>query len=311
MHTAERYRRFARNEARGRSACFEEWADGVAGDERLLELLDGLPAPKRQPNLIFAAARFVGVEPGPYEGFRAAVLGRWPEVRAVVLAKRTQTNEPGRCAVLLPVLAALPQPLALIEVGASAGLCLFPDRYSYQYGHLPRLDPATGPGPLLRCAVTGPVPVPAALPEVVHRVGVDLNPLDVSDPEDVRWLDTLVWPGQPHRREQLAAAVEVARADPPRIVRGDLNGIVAELVEGVPAGATPVVFHSAVLAYLDDGARAAFAATMRRSAAHWVSNEGVGAVPGAGGPEGEFVLTLDERPLAHADPHGRSLHWLP
>ncbi len=40
------------------------------------------------------------------------------------MSKRTQTNEPGRCAVLLPLLAALPQPLALLEVGASAGLCL-------------------------------------------------------------------------------------------------------------------------------------------------------------------------------------------
>ena len=40
----------------------------------------------------------------------------------MILARRTQTNEPARCAVLLPALAQLPQPLALIEAGASAGL---------------------------------------------------------------------------------------------------------------------------------------------------------------------------------------------
>ncbi|MFE4537493.1 DUF2332 family protein [Streptomyces scopuliridis] len=56
-------------------------------------------------------------------------------LRAMMLSRRTQTNEPGRCATLLPALAALDGPLALIEVGASAGLCLHVDRYSYDYGH--------------------------------------------------------------------------------------------------------------------------------------------------------------------------------
>jgi hypothetical protein len=48
-----------------------------------------------------------------------------------MLAQSTQTNEPGRCAALLPMLARLPEPLALLEVGASAGLCLLPDFYTY------------------------------------------------------------------------------------------------------------------------------------------------------------------------------------
>ena len=61
---------------------------------------------------------------------------RRDEVEALMLARRTQTNEAARCALLLPLLAALPQPLALLEVGASAGLCLLPDRYGYDYaGH--------------------------------------------------------------------------------------------------------------------------------------------------------------------------------
>ena len=55
-------------------------------------------------------------------------------LRAVMLERSTQTNEPGRCAALLPVLAGLPEPLALLEVGASAGLCLLPDFYGYDYG---------------------------------------------------------------------------------------------------------------------------------------------------------------------------------
>ena len=66
--------------------------------------------------------------------FRDFTLAHWPAIEAEVRTRATQTNEAGRCAVLLPVLAALPQPLALLEVGASAGLCLYPDRYAYRYG---------------------------------------------------------------------------------------------------------------------------------------------------------------------------------
>src|SRR3954451_19121895 len=117
------YTRFAEEEARGKSPLYESFARGIAGDESLLRHLAGLPPAKRQPNLLLAAVRHIaGVLPD-WPAFRTAALARWREIEAVMLSRSTQTNEPGRCATLLPVLANLPQPLALIEVGASAGLC--------------------------------------------------------------------------------------------------------------------------------------------------------------------------------------------
>ena len=109
-----------------------------------------------------------------------------------MLERRTQTNEAARCALMLPLLAALPQPLALLEVGASAGLCLLPDRYGYDYD-----------GPPARRGISRPCAAlpkrPAAprgqLPEIAWRAGLDLDPIDVFDPEQVRWLELLIWPG--------------------------------------------------------------------------------------------------------------------
>src|SRR5690606_8447977 len=95
-------------------------------------LIDTLPPGKRQPNLVLAAARWHGAS-GGYDDLRRVLLTRWHDVAATVRARATQTNEAGRCATLLPFLARLPQPLALLEVGASAGLCLLPDRYSYRF----------------------------------------------------------------------------------------------------------------------------------------------------------------------------------
>lgn len=316
MSTAESYRRFAVAEAHGWSPTYEQWALGVADDTDLLARLDELPTPKRQPNLLFAAARYTGVPAGPFPAFRDAVLDRWPRIREVMLAKRVQTNEPGRCAITLPLLAALPQPLALLEVGTSAGLCLYPDRYSYRYGDHPRLDPQDGPSEVvLDCATTGPIPIPATLPQVVWRAGIDLNPLDVSVPNDVRWLETLIWPEHDHRRTRLAAAVEVARAEPPHLVAGDLNEKLTTLAAEAPEHATLVIFHSAVLWYLDDDARATFVHTVRDLRARWIASEATGLFPVAA-PQPPvpdqlmYLVMLDGEPVAHATPHGQSVHWL-
>lgn len=319
MSTAQKYRDFAWSEARGESPCYAEWAAGVAADRELTGRLDELPRPKRQPNLLFAAARYLGIPPGSFENFRAAVLASWPQIRATMLSRRTQTNEAGRCAVLLPLLAALPQPLALLEVGASAGLCLYPDKFSYQYGNLPRIDPPSGPGAaVIRCATAGPVPVPAALPDVVWRAGIDLNPLDVADAEQMRWLEALVWPEQDDRRQRLAAAIGVARSDPPYLVAGDLNDAVADVAGQAPADSTLVVFHTSVLAYLDAAGRSAFTATVADLPGCWISNEvpsvipfGAGALPPSPDPARLLtVLAQDGRPVAYAAPHGQYLHWL-
>jgi hypothetical protein len=195
-------------------------------------------------------------------------------------------------------------------------LCLYPDRFSYQYGDRPRLDPVSGPGPLLRCAIDGPVPVPKRLPDVVWRAGIDVNPLDVTDSEDVRWLHALIWPEQMHRRDQLAAALDIARADPPTLVAGDLNEKLDEMIDRAPAEATVVVFHSAVLAYLDPDARNAFARKVQARDVRWISNESPGVVAAAGRPTSPdparalFVVALDAQPVAYADAHGQALYWL-
>lgn len=219
---------------------------------------------KKQPNLVFAAARYNGIDPGPFETFRSALISNWERIRGTVLARRTQTNEVGRLATLLPVFAALPQPLALLEVGASAGLRLYPDKYSYDYGNGHLLAPAAGPGAaVLHCAITGPVPLPTSLPQVAWRAGIDLNPLNVANDDDVRWLNTLIWPGQDARRRQFAAAISVTRSDPPLLVTGDLNETVGHLADQAPPDATLVIFHSAVLVYLTVEARKQFVSTVK------------------------------------------------
>ena len=317
--TVGQYRDFGRDATD--SPCFVEWCAGVVADADVLAWLSELPAIKQQPNLVFAAARWHGVPaPGPYAGLREALLGDDGSIRDTILTRSTQTNEVGRLATLAPAFALFGQePLALLEVGPSAGLCLFPDRYSYAWrtdgGDTLRL----GSGPLLECRAKGDFVGPDHLPEVSWRGGVDLNPLDVTDEDAMAWLATLVWPEQDERRERLRAAIDVARTDPPRLTRGNLLDALPGLVVEAARHGTVVVFHSAVIAYLDDADRRRFQELMAGLVAdgrcHWVSNESTRVLPdvAATGPDvGEvrtFVLGVDGRAVAWTHGHGRSMRW--
>lgn len=307
--TADAYRAFARREARGVSPIYERLALAVAADTAVLDLLDGLPKLKRQPNLLFGVVRLLGGPVDDPAAFSDYVAANWPTIAAEINARATQTNEVGRCALLLPVLAALPQPLALLEVGTSAGLCLFPDRYAYRYG-----DHVVGTGqPVLDCALTGCAP-PARLPTVVWRAGMDVNPLDVRDSADLAWLDALIWPEHADRRARLRAAAAVVAADPPLLVRGDLVDDLPALAAQTPADATLVVFHSSVLYQVSAARRAEFVELVRGLPGHWVANEAARVLrfEGIGEPPDELhhnVLALDGTPIAWTRPHGQGIAW--
>lgn len=332
------YRTFARVEAADTSPIYAEWAQGVADDDAIIDLLLRLPQPKRQANLLFAAARHLGSGTGTFAQLRAWLLEHWNEAQALMLERSTQTNEAGRCAVLLPELARLDGPLSLIEVGASAGLCLYPDRYSYRYrtaeaGHSRAdtiasdpesvdrrgLDPPEGPSTVvIECALRN-APVPEHIPEVVWRAGIDLNPIDITESGQLSWLRSLIWPEHDARRRRLTAAAEIIAADPPRLVIGDLSERVESLIAEAPGDSRIVVFHSAVLAYVDAPMREEFAAVMH---AHpevtWLSNEGAGVLPGTLAQlesrevdtDGRFVLSVDGVAKALTGPHGQSYERL-
>jgi hypothetical protein len=231
------------------------------------------------------------------------------------MRRRTQTNEVGRCGTLLPVLAGLEGPLALVEVGASAGLCLLLDRYRYRYGDRSVGD-ASAPV-VLDCEVLGPGPVPKRVPEVALRRGIDVAPIDVTDDEDVRWLEACVWPDQTERIARLLAAVEVARQEPPVVEQGDALERTADVVSQAPGDATIVVFHSALMPYLTDGSRREFEELVSDLPVTWISNEGPGGVSSLTGPwieaageRGAFVVAEGATILALSDPHGAWLEWV-
>src|SRR5215831_14597238 len=173
-----------------------------------------------------AAARFY-----PSMGGHVDVDALWPHflaaVPGAVLPVCIQTNEIGRSCALLPGFLEIARrtdlPLRLLEIGASAGLNLRWDHFSF-------LD------------------VPASI-HVIERRGCDLNPIDPTLDESRPALLCFIWPDQTGRLQQLAEVVEIARRVPAPIDRSDaVPWLQTHLADPRPGVAT-VVFHSVVMLY--------------------------------------------------------------
>lgn len=275
---ADVFRSFARRECRGSSPLYERLALGVAEDPALLEMVLELSTASRPgqpvPNLLLGAVHALllrGVRHplaayfpdlvappaqalgDPMPAFAAFCAQHRAALGTLLATQLVQTNEVRRCACLLPAFAlaarlARGRPLALIEIGASAGLNLLWDHYAFDYGMAGQIGHADATV-RLTCAVRGPrLPlVPRTMPLVGWRLGIDLHPVDVQDPDAVAWLRALIWPEHRERSATLDAAIAIARQTPPRLLAGDALELLTDALEAAPAEALVCVYHSFTL----------------------------------------------------------------
>ena len=337
---ANLFRLLADIDYRGASALYERLARDTADDTELLELLLPAAPGDRLPHLLFAAVQYLLLGDGsdpiavfgsePYAAFRSWCLDRRSELERLVRTHVVQTNEVGRCSALLPCLATVAErarrPLALVEVGTSAGLNLLFDRYRYVFG--PGLETGRGDSEVvLRPRLHGDRVPPLSVPDVPWRRGLDRQPVDVADDDATRWLRACIWPEQQWRIELFDRAVALARRDPPTLVAGDVFDSLPAMVRSAPSEAALCVVHTAFLGYVPDHPRFAelLSELARERPLWWVSGEGAGLVPQLPAPrierpaEGIWFLygivplgVPDEPPraLARAGAHGAWLDWL-
>jgi hypothetical protein len=252
----------------------------------------------------------------------------WPKLRGVLEANRdwvarfvaehpVQTNEVQRCWGLLPgfLTVADGRAVDLVELGPSAGLNLFWDRYRYRYGEASWGD-ADSPLVLSGAAKGGPPRDLFATDVAVRsRTGIDRRPVDVTTDHGARLLEAFVWADQPERLERVRKAVEVVRADSPRLMQGDYVEILPGLLDARDLDALTVVFHSVSTVYLREDDRAhldeIFEAEGERGSLARVSYEFVRDEIGYE----SFALDVqtwpgEVRPLARLDGHANGMEWL-
>ncbi len=254
---AELWRWFADGIMSGYCPLYNEIARSVASDRELLALQHSARPHAHLPPMLLAGAHYLlldGFEPAladVYAGrssapaaplFRDLCLEHSTALVEVLNTRTVQTNEVGRSALLGPALtwAAGGEPVQLVDVGCRAGLNLLCDRYRLDYGGHGVSGPDDSPVRIDCQVVTGSPPIAPSLPVIVGRVGIDLDPPDLTDPDDTRWLLACVWPGT-GRFQRTARAIELGRADPPPVMRGDAVERLPEVLAGLGEGRVVVV----------------------------------------------------------------------
>jgi hypothetical protein len=340
------WRDFADRECRPYSALYGAIGHAVADDPELLGVVAAAPVSGQQPNVLLAAVHDLvlrGLAPeladvyaGRGEPHRAPGLysevcrSHQDEVRRLLASRHTQTNEPGRAALLALGLAvaaeSIGEPIGLFDAGCSAGLNLLLDRYRFDFGAAGALGRADSPV-TITCAPRGPLPVPKRLPAIAVRLGLDRSPVDLADADAARWLLACVWPDT-GRLARTAAAVDLVRSDPPSLRAGDMVADLDSALDAFDPGVPVVVTTTSACGYLDAGQRQAFLATLarrsRRQRLAWVSAEEPGVVPGlpvppVSGGDGSAatvlgLVTFDRgtpvpRALARCQVHGAWVEW--
>lgn len=337
-----------------RAPLYSALSAGIARDPDLYRLLLHAPAPQRLPVLLFAAAHELLLQDPSHKlsewypnltdqfrspddkdlvaTFKGFVSGRSAAIANSLAVRSTQTNEVGRCSILLPALGLLHEevgPLGHIDVGASGGLNLLLDRYEYHYdsGDGGASLQVGGPSSVvLRTATTGALPVPSVMPEIFSRCGVDRHPIDITDDSEARWLEACIWPDQPDRFHRLREAIAIAKEAPPEVLAGDAVTALQPTIEQVGRSAHPVVTNCWVLNYLTSQERVDYLAELDRIGSSrdlsWVYVEAPALIEGL--PTGPVpkdphrtVLSVarwrdGERTVEHlatCHPHGFWIQW--
>ncbi len=323
------------------SPLYEHLALGVAADSDVLRLMIKADRATQVSNLLLGAVHFLllsgtihplvdfypdlTANPRPpqeaYPYFRAFCLEYADEIRRLVNTRRVQTNEVRRCACLLPAFGLISRraqgrPLALVEIGASAGLNLLWDRYGYDYGHAGRTGDEASPVQL-RCEIRSEAhpPIPQPMPKVAYRTGIDLMPIDVRDDNATLWLRALIWPEQMDRARLLDSAIQLTRRDPPTLIAGDMVERLPEVFVNVPPDAVLCVYHSYTLNQCSKEIREAVLELLTAYAAqHDLFRVSLEWYAGQEMPELELIAywggSVQRELLARCESHGRWMEWL-
>jgi hypothetical protein len=333
----------------GTSPVYARIATIIGRHNEILDLFEQTPPERRRPVSLFAAVHYLILsgEQHPLADIYEAPEARGALDRAApefvdfceefseeivkIMRDRTvQTNEVNRCVGLLPALMiahrSAHRPLGLVELGASAGLNMLFDRYRYDYSGGPVIGP---PGATVRLStqVRNRMPkLDAAAPPVDYRVGVDLEPVEVADEDQERWLRACIWVGEVAREQRFEAAWNLAQREWPDVVEGDAVDKLEDLVDAVPDHLELCVTHSWMMGWMGREQREKLAERIahigRGRPVWWVSFESPNRVPGLDAPDNvpadASVLGLthidgdkiDRRVLAKVQHHGAWLDWL-
>lgn len=333
---SERFRAFAERECKGSSRLYGHLAEYIASDAALLQLAAQSRIGQPVPNLLLGAVHYLllrGVvhplaeyypsmkneprEPSAaFQSFKEFCMQYETDIIQIIKSKLVQTNEVRRCAYLYPSFCYIHQltnkPLALIEIGTSAGLQLLWDKYSYSYNTNRKYGDINSALEITAEIRGDQFPfIFERSPPVTARVGLDLHVNNLRDPEDYLWLKALIWPEHTDRFSHFDKAAMYVQKERLELIEGDGVSLLPNVAANIPGDSIICIFHTHVANQMPHGLKILLEEHIRalgqvRDVFHLYNNMW------------DYDLHLDysmggkefKNTVAKTDGHGRWFQWM-
>jgi len=224
----------------------------IADDAELLQMCLKVRSGQLAPNLLFGAVNYLllkskesplssiyakvskggSLSGSEFETFKYFCIENKRDIQIIVEKRTVQTNDVQRCGIFVPAILSISDKYELkeiefIDVGASIGLHLWWDMYSYHYPELIISGDKKEASLIIKPKYFGKWPgnLSAHIPRVLHRQGIELDLLDINNPDDELWLEALIWPEHPNRLERFKKALEYAKKNRPPVEQGNAKEI--------------------------------------------------------------------------------------
>ena len=281
----ERFLTFAKNECKGNSSLYYELSTQIARDPDILDIAAATREGQPAPNILLGAVHYLLLNnPGeqlakyypsihqnppstiPFDLFKAFCLTNEDAIRKIISTRIVQTNVIGRCAFLLPVfskiIASEGRPTTIIDIGTSAGLTLNFDKYEYWYNGQKLFGES---GVRVKSTILeSPIPKIYPITRPIHKIGIDQNPVDPSDRDQITWLKALVWPDQTERFAAMDEALKLPELKNIKFIQADTVAKFERVIRATDPNQTLIIYATLVLYQFTQAERDEFYAMLER-----------------------------------------------
>jgi hypothetical protein len=335
------FERFAEEECKGNSPLYYQLSKQIACDDELLRLCSFVKEGQPVPNAFLAAVHFFilknpqaplaqyypsisGQKTGaiPYHHFKTFVQEHAKGITELIQHRIVQTNVITRCNYLMPVFSNIlyqaNRPATIIDIGTSAGLTLNFDHYEYYYND----EKVYGDSPVkVHCTVKeGRPPIIKSFKTPVRKIGIDQHLIDLTDADDLTWLQALIWPDQTERFIMLKEALNAPQLSEINLVSGSTAADFKKVIEAVDPSDTLIIAATHVLYQFTDKLLTELHdlldATSQQRDFYFLSAEATKAIQAKYGIKNTaVVLTIFENRqkketfIAETNAHGNWIKW--
>lgn len=263
------FNRFAEQEAEGSSPLYEYWSLNIAQDIELLTLIQLIPPNQPKPNLFFAAVQYLACEKQHHLAryYKNVTSSEFAQsfihlkdfcqqyrgsLQDIFQMKLVQTNELNRAAYLYPIFHRIQtkhqKPLSLMEIGTSAGLLLNLDQYYYEIseGEMKHIYGNEKSKVRIVAENNGQSIGALSALNINHRIGIDLNIVDLQKEEDYWWMQALIWPEHKTRKQQLENVQALNSKVRKTLLEGDFLTFIPKMMEQQDHTTQLIIFHTHV-----------------------------------------------------------------